>query len=95
MLRSFQRVKTCGLWAGCGTARQYSSWPADMSVPDGLKPYDPKGSLGQIDAYMAGLPENDGIVQETRKFKNLRVATDKMASEQKAVCTTIWAAITA
>lgn len=55
-----------------------------MSVPDGMKPFDPKGSLGQVDSYMAGLPENDGIVESVRMLKNLRVATDKMKAEQKA-----------
>ena len=56
-----------------------------MSVPDGLKPFDPKGSLGQVDAYMAGLPESDGIVESVRLMRNLRVATDKLKAAQKAV----------
>jgi hypothetical protein len=56
-----------------------------MSVPEGLKPFDPKGSLGQIDKYMVGLPEDDGLVESVRQLKNLRVATDKLKAEQKAV----------
>jgi hypothetical protein len=85
MLRLVQGVQARGLWAACGTLREYSAWPADISVPEGLKPFDPKGSLGQIDAYMAGLPEDDGIVESVRQLKNLRVATDKLKAEQKAV----------
>lgn len=85
MLRLYQRVQARGLWASCGTLREYSSWPAEMSVPDGLKPFDPKGSLGQVESYMAGLPEDDGIVESVRLMKNLRVATDKLRAEQKAV----------
>lgn len=84
MLRLYQRVQARGLWAVCGTLREYSAWPADLSVPDGMKPYDPKGSLGQIDSYMAGLPESDGIVESVRMIRNLRVATDKMKAEQRA-----------
>lgn len=85
MLRLYQRVQARGLWASCGALKEYSSWPAEVSVPDGLKPYDPKGSMGQIDSFMAGLPEDDGIVESVRLLKNLRVATDKMKAEQRAV----------
>ena len=88
MLRLYQRVQARGLLGVCSTLREYSAWPADMSVPDGLKPYDPKGSMGQIDTYIAGLPENDGIVASVRTLRSLRVATDKLKAEQKAVCTT-------
>lgn len=84
MLRLYQRVQARGLSGVCSTLREYSAWPADMSVPDGLKPYDPKGSMGQIDTYIAGLPENDGIVASVRTLRSLRVATDKLKAEQKA-----------
>jgi hypothetical protein len=60
-----------------------------MPVPDGLKPYDPKGPMSQVDSYMDGLPENDEIAASVRMFKNLRVAVDKLASEHKAVCCTV------
>lgn len=50
-----------------------------------MTPFDPKGSLGQVDKYTQGLPEDDALVQFVRKLRDLRLAVDKLASEKKAV----------
>lgn len=88
MLRIYQRAHSHlnRLLAGSSAVREYAapSWPTDISVPDGMTPFDPKGSLGQVDKYTQGLPEDDALVQFVRKLRDLRLAVDKLASEKKA-----------
>lgn len=73
--------------AGSSVIREYATpaWPTDISIPDGMKPFDPRGSLGQVDKYTQGLPEDDALVQFVRKLRDLRLAVDKLAAEKKAV----------
>lgn len=91
MLRLCQRAHTHlnRLLAGSSVVREYAApaWPTDISIPDGMKPFDPKGSLGQVDKYTQGLPEDDALVQFVRKLRDLRLAVDKLAAEKKAVRT--------
>eukprot|EP00892_Ulva_mutabilis_P011010 jgi/Ulvmu1/8281/UM041_0093.1 len=88
MLRSSQRVHANlnRLIAGSSAVREHAAaaWPTDVSVPDGMTPFDPKGSFGQVDKYTQGLPENDALVQFVRKLRDLRLAVDKMEAEKKA-----------
>lgn len=89
MLRLCQRVRSSlnRLVAGSSTVREYAAvaWPTDVSIPDGMTPFDPKGSFGQVDKYTQGLPEDDALVQFVRKLRDLRLAVDKLEAEKKAV----------
>lgn len=89
MLRLYQRTHTSlrQFLTGSTAVREYAAvaWPTDVSVPDGMTPFDPKGSLGQVDKYTQGLPEDDALVHYVRKMRDLRLAVDKLETEKKAV----------
>ena len=66
------------------------SWPAEVPVPAGVKPFDPAGPLApQVDALSEGLPENDAFVKFVNDLKDLRVAVDKINMENAHVRPTI------
>lgn len=61
------------------------TWPAEVPTPAGAKPFDPSGPLSQVDALADGLPQDDPFVKLALDMKNLRVAVDKLKSEEATV----------
>jgi hypothetical protein len=87
MLRACQRAGAQLKHVSDSSVRWFVAgiWPVEVPLPEGVKPFDPKGPLSQIDAYVEGLSINDPLVHTIKRIKDLRAAVEKMEDAQSSV----------
>jgi hypothetical protein len=86
MLRACQRACTLQIHVNFLGVRWFAAANSPVEVPPqtSVKPFDPKGPLSQIDAYLDGLPMNDPLVKAIKRIKQFRLAQEKLEYERKS-----------